>query len=1134
MEPSAALPEGVPAGVGSPGAGSWTNWGDWAASSHSTTGAQDAAAPAPGAAAGAHPQGDERAAPPPASRRRYAIRTPAGDGGLVRFTLARTSRSFYLVGSTADGARARMVAIDRASQDGTAAGRRPLDVQLHPPEYARFLESRPSTRAMADEYLAGLERGDAKAFERTEICGLLGALRFTEGYYLVVVKEAVPVGRLGCHDIFRTEEMQLVQVSNDVAGWTMPRIGSWAPPEAKNKQKLLGAHLEKDFYFSRTYDLTHALQFNVCGVTASASQTRRWEPQSMFLWNHFLLSGLSGAEAVGGGSPGGPPAADDSSGFEFVRAEMALGVICGNVSQKQMSLVGRTISLTLIARRSRHFAGTRYRKRGINNQGYVANDVETEQIVHDDASRVHPIGQHYTSFVQVRGSVPVYWSQETALTTVQPKIDCKIIDPSYHATMLHFSDLMSRYGHPIVCLNLVKEGRDKSGLLESSVARMLDSGEGGAEAREPHREVKLANEYVWAFDHISKSLPRKDGRDLLEYTHRDLRRIKAEAAIDEAQHQHEQDQMTATMESMVQGATVTLPGLEDLSVQVEKLGFFDSDDVRFGLRDGQQPAARQLQRGVVRSNCVDSLDRTNTAQFHLGLYALGHQLHALGVIPEKNGNTVGQSRLDLSDEGDKDITIVLAQLYEEMGNTIALQYGGSEAHQFMLAKLEGRSEFLGSVGDAVKSVRRYYANSISDQEKQGAINLFLGKFEEQFELMALGGASEREDVWELESDWHLHNREEDWPLPCQPGEHTDFFSGDLKWWEIALAKYDQRVAAIEPGTVGPSEPPTAQGTEPSAVGSEGPVPAANEEDSVVHRFGVLPTQAFEQEYRLCRCPSASECTCSDTLSSFGGLGGDPGAVPGGLLDAFAEKMAYVKQPYVSREAVEALSREEMEKDEVLQVTWEARPPPSDHHPQSHGVDLHTRPAARTARDRNKDSITMKHEQRREWVAQYISRTEMLSGGEMSGDHLLSDEDGEQRPEEYDASAAYAFALSGAAAAAEMEQQEQQLDRLRIDRQRHDPTVLKPDTLCDNNAIYEDYVPARQQRDAMTGLLIHHIFPPPTTVELTDASAQTLAEEKSSCRAKLSQMTLWGLRERACELGIDTVRSVFNGRILISY
>lgn len=49
--------------------------------------------------------------------------------------------------------------------------------------------------------------------------------------------------------------------------------------------------------------------------------------------------------------------------------------------QNQVSVFGRPLTLTLVSRRSRHFAGTRYRKRGISAQGFVANEVETEQIV---------------------------------------------------------------------------------------------------------------------------------------------------------------------------------------------------------------------------------------------------------------------------------------------------------------------------------------------------------------------------------------------------------------------------------------------------------------------------------------------------------------------------------------------------------------------------------------------------------------------------------------------------------------------------------------------------------------------------------------------------------------------------------
>jgi len=38
---------------------------------------------------------------------------------------------------------------------------------------------------------------------------------------------------------------------------------------------------------------------------------------------------------------------------------------------------GKSVSIVLIARRSRFFAGTRFLKRGNNESGQVANDVET-------------------------------------------------------------------------------------------------------------------------------------------------------------------------------------------------------------------------------------------------------------------------------------------------------------------------------------------------------------------------------------------------------------------------------------------------------------------------------------------------------------------------------------------------------------------------------------------------------------------------------------------------------------------------------------------------------------------------------------------------------------------------------------
>lgn len=75
-----------------------------------------------------------------------------------------------------------------------------------------------------------------------------------------------------------------------------------------------------------------------------------------------------------------------------------------------------------------------------------------------------------------------------------------------------------------------------------------------------------------------------------------------------------------------------------------------------------------FQNGVLRTNCIDCLDRTNVAQYAYGLAALGRQLHALGLsdVPKV--------------DPDSSIAEALTDMYYSMGDALALQYGGSAAH----------------------------------------------------------------------------------------------------------------------------------------------------------------------------------------------------------------------------------------------------------------------------------------------------------------------------------------------------------------------------------------------------------------------------------------------------------------------
>lgn len=78
---------------------------------------------------------------------------------------------------------------------------------------------------------------------------------------------------------------------------------------------------------------------------------------------------------------------------------------------------------------------SRYLKRGVNEKGRVANDVETEQIVYEAV----PGPSEVSSVVQNRGSIPLFWSQETSKLNLKPNIICKFQKLSMMQSVIFFN-----------------------------------------------------------------------------------------------------------------------------------------------------------------------------------------------------------------------------------------------------------------------------------------------------------------------------------------------------------------------------------------------------------------------------------------------------------------------------------------------------------------------------------------------------------------------------------------------------------------------------------------------------------------------------------------------------------------------
>lgn len=357
--------------------------------------------------------------------------------------------------------------------------------------------------------------------------------------------------------------------------------------------------------------------------------------------------------------------------------------------------------MILIARRSRHFAGTRYLKRGLNEEGRVANFVEIEQIVYSHKSRDDkPL---ISSFVQIRGSIPLFWSQDPNPLVAKPDVFVNTSDVDFLATKRHFCDLFQQYSFPVIIYNLTKE--------------------------KDTRECKLSDLYRYAVNEVLNcELP--DDKKLF-YAHFDVKKFRKKERF------------------MTYSFNYIDSFLDHIGIFYTKM-----------IKPGDSKIGITIQRGVIRTNCIDSLDRTNLIQTLVGLRALERQLKSLNII-------MNEENLSSSSE----IFTSFQKSFEVMGDELSLQYGGSIAHHASLSKKKGF--FKNAIPELLTSVRRHWANNFSDSSKQGAINLFLGMYIPK---------NNDTPLWNLDSDEILHQCDEHRLPKLQEN-----------WWDNYLSRYEYKL-----------------------------------------------------------------------------------------------------------------------------------------------------------------------------------------------------------------------------------------------------------------------------------------------------------------------------------------------------
>ncbi|KAF2756827.1 hypothetical protein EJ05DRAFT_466054 [Pseudovirgaria hyperparasitica] len=417
----------------------------------------------------------------------------------------------------------------------------------------------------------------------------------------------------------------------------------------------------KSFYFSYDIDLSRRLAIQ--SLTPSSQPLfKQFDP--LYLWNHHMASPFIDAGQLSfvlpiiqgfvGQRAFTVNTSMDSHLDTVVDAATSLQAILSKhdeVAKKQAASATESETkdflLTLISRRSTLRAGLRYLRRGVDGEGNVANSVETEQLL--SSPTWDTTNNAIYSFTQCRGSIPLIFSQSPY--SLKPAVTLQGSEEmNASAFRLHFANLASRYGTVYADSLVDKHGTEaKVGKLYEQHAEALNKS-GGIDGK----GSELGFEW-FDFHNVCRGMR-----------------------------------------------------FENVSILMDTLGPF-LHSTGFTVQEGD--TLTSIQSGILRTNCMDCLDRTNVVQSATGRAALETQLSYLNI------------KIDLQTDPR---TSWFNTLWADNGDAVSKQYSGTAALKGDYTRTRKR-QISGALTDFGLTLTRYYNNIVNDYFAQALIDYLLGR-----------------------------------------------------------------------------------------------------------------------------------------------------------------------------------------------------------------------------------------------------------------------------------------------------------------------------------------------------------------------------------------------------------------------
>ncbi|KAF2726067.1 hypothetical protein K431DRAFT_280100 [Polychaeton citri CBS 116435] len=407
------------------------------------------------------------------------------------------------------------------------------------------------------------------------------------------------------------------------------------------------------FFFSYDYDLSASLR----GQEPPTTTTPLWKRfNEIFFWNRHLLTPF----------------------LDAGRSEYALPLLQGFVGQRKFSIsatagdkqdlvaeattdttstiegekVGRESSLEP---NTKEFVLTLISRRSIRRAGlrYLRRGIDDDGhaanfVETEQLLATDPSDPSHRAFslVQIRGSIPLFFSQSPYSFKPIPELRGSEA-LNQQAFTKHFGKLSPFYGS-IQCASLVDKHATERGIGEAY-----------------ERHANLFNENSGG------------GREKLRFEWFDFH-------------------------SACKGMK-----FENVSILMESL---QESLKSFGWTEKQQGKTLKQQTGVLRTNCMDCLDRTNVVQSAVAGRALQQQLAELSL------------HIDLQTDPK---TQWFNTLWADNGDAISKQYAGTAALKGDFTRTRKRN-WTGALSDFTLTLNRYWTNIFSDYFMQTIIDFQLG------------------------------------------------------------------------------------------------------------------------------------------------------------------------------------------------------------------------------------------------------------------------------------------------------------------------------------------------------------------------------------------------------------------------